>query len=159
MCGGYAELYNALARAAGLEAMVIIGICNLGRFPVAARTQIPTPAALWEAGAGHAWNAVRLDDADGGWKVVDSCWGAGYVADDVRYVKKFRPRYFAMSNVEFASRHFPLDSAKRPAPDRFFFPPGVRTPSWEEFVRCDYDYVDHEPVTGHCIKCNEVNWR
>lgn len=152
MCGGYAELFAALAHAVGLEVKIIIGIVKLDTFPATLATAIsskqtapPSPSAMWEAGAGHAWNAVQLDD--GTWKVVDSCWGAGYV-DDGQYVKKFRSRYFGMSNVEFSVCYFPLNSLKQPAPERFYFPPHIKPPSWEEFMRSD-SYHHHLQRNRH----------
>ena len=60
VCAGYANLFVALARAAGLEAVYLVGKSR------------DEEGGL--SGSGHAWNAVRLD---GAWHLVDVTWDAG----------------------------------------------------------------------------------
>ena len=77
--------------------------------------------------AGHAWNAVKIDD--GHWKLIDCCWGAGHVKGaGMPYVRQFAPERFTQSNEEFGVDHFPNNK------DCFFLP-GDRTPSWEEYIQ------------------------
>mmetsp|Transcript_20143 Transcript_20143/g.35764 ORF Transcript_20143/g.35764 Transcript_20143/m.35764 type:complete len:531 (+) Transcript_20143:65-1657(+) len=85
VCQGYANLFEAIAKAAGLEARVIGGLSrNEG------------------GGGSHAWNAVRLE---GEWKLLDCCWGAGSV--DTKFERFFKPFYFGVPPVEFLLSHFP----------------------------------------------------
>ncbi len=58
VCESYAEAFQMLATAAGLESMVVTGVAD---------------------GTGHAWNKVRVD---GVWRVVDPTWNDGDVPDD-----------------------------------------------------------------------------
>jgi hypothetical protein len=73
--------------------------------------------------SGHAWNAVRIDGGE--WKLLDACWGAGNVGNQV-YNKHFTPSYFTMSNDDFGLKHFPQD-------DRYFFRSDRTIPTWEQY--------------------------
>lgn len=60
VCIDVARLYAVMARAAGLEVRVVTGLGADGR-----------------GGFGpHAWNEVRLADADGGWIPLDATWAS-----------------------------------------------------------------------------------
>lgn len=70
VCEGYAALFTNLATYAGLESIVISGHGKgFGYEPLAAGAPLPPFKA------GHAWNAVKIDNGE--WKLVDACWGAG----------------------------------------------------------------------------------
>jgi transglutaminase-like putative cysteine protease len=122
VCEGYAALFTNLATHAGLESVVISGHGKgYGYTPLAPGSPIPP------YNAGHAWNAVRIDDGE--WKLLDACWGAGHVqGKDQPYIAKFTPQYFTMSNEEFGIKHFPGNK------DMFFLPEGRRM-SWEEYIQ------------------------
>ncbi|KIX08347.1 uncharacterized protein Z518_03003 [Rhinocladiella mackenziei CBS 650.93] len=124
VCEGYAALFTNLASYAGLESVVISGHGKGYGF-----TPLPPGSALPPYSAGHAWNAVKIDNGE--WKLIDACWGAGYVQGAGRpYVQKFNPDYFTMPNEQFAVKHFPGNK------DQFFLPGGRRM-SWEEYIVID----------------------
>ncbi|EXJ63500.1 uncharacterized protein A1O5_11549 [Cladophialophora psammophila CBS 110553] len=124
VCEGYAALFTNLATYAGLESVVISGHGKGYGF-----NPIPPGAPLPPYNAGHAWNAVKIDNEE--WKLIDTCWGAGYVQGAGRpYIAKFNPDFFTMSNEEFAVKHFPGNE------DLFFLREGRRL-SWEEYIVVD----------------------
>ncbi|CZR67064.1 related to protein disulfide-isomerase precursor [Phialocephala subalpina] len=119
VCGGYAGLFSAIALKAGLEAVMVTGHGKgYGYSPLKPGEQCPPPNP-----AGHAWNAVRIDGGE--WKLLDPCWGAGNVGNQV-YNKHFSPSEFTKSNEDFGLKHFPQD-------ERYFFRADGRIPSWEEY--------------------------
>lgn len=99
VCAGYANLYAALARAAGLRAKVIQGAvvwASMGfSWDENNRNQIT-----------HAWNEVF---ADGRWLVLDATWDAGYVSlDSRRFIRDPRRTYFDPSADQFARDHLKI---------------------------------------------------
>ena len=122
VCEGYAALFTNLATHAGLESVVISGHGKgYGYTPLAPGSPLPP------YNAGHAWNAVRIDDGE--WKLLDATWGAGHVQGKGQpYIAKFTPQYFTMSNEEFGIKHFPGNK------DMFFLPGGRRM-TWEEYIQ------------------------
>jgi len=119
VCGGYAGVYTAIALKAGLEAVMVTGH-GKGYGYTALQPGEPVPESN---PTGHAWNAVRIDGGE--WKLLDACWGAGNVGNQV-YNKKFTPSYFTMSNDDFGLKHFPEDRG-------YFFRSDGRVPTWEEY--------------------------
>lgn len=89
VCGGYAGLFERLARALGLEAVAIVG-------------------HAWDndglVGA-HAWNAVR---ADGRWYLLDVTWDAGGV-QGTRFVPRYSTHHLFVEPERFALRHAPIE--------------------------------------------------
>jgi hypothetical protein len=122
VCEGYASLFTNLATYAGLESIVISGHGKgYGYSPLAPDSPLPP------YNAGHAWNAVRIDDGE--WKLIDACWGSGHVqGKGMPYVAKFTPEYFSMTNEEFGIKHFPGNR-------EHFFLPGGRQMSWSEYIQ------------------------
>lgn len=119
VCEGYAKVYEGIARRAGLECVVVCGHGKgYGYTPLAAG-QAPPPRDA----AGHAWNAVRIDNGE--WKLLDACWGAGSL-DQKQYKKHFKPQMFTLANELFGHKHFPED------PGHFYRSDG-RIPTWEEY--------------------------
>ncbi|KAL2267449.1 hypothetical protein VTJ83DRAFT_4726 [Remersonia thermophila] len=106
VCEGYARVFEAIARRAGLECLVVTGHGKgYGFRAVRAGEPLPAPDPT-----GHAWNAVRIDH--GAWKLVDPCWGSGALNTDdgtPRYSRRFAPECFTMPNRKFGWRHFPAD--------------------------------------------------
>lgn len=130
VCAGYAGVYEAIARRAGLECIMVTGHGKgYGFTPLKPGERPPPPDPT-----GHAWNAVRIDG--GKWKVIDACWGAGNVGDK-RFNKAFKPDEFVLSNEHIGKRHFPDNPAH-------FFREDGRIPSWEEYIIGD---TDGEPAT------------
>ncbi|KAI1814330.1 hypothetical protein GGS20DRAFT_549010 [Poronia punctata] len=121
VCQGYAEVYEAIAQRAGLDCFLVGGHGKGFGYAALKRGQAPPP----KNAAGHAWNAVCIDDGE--WKLVDACWGAGHIGGGT-YTKKFSPGMFTLSNERFGDTHFPSQ-------DRFLFREDRRTISWEEYIQ------------------------
>lgn len=93
VCDGFAALYLALAKAAGLETVIAHGYAKA--YGVPEHTVFTT--------ANHAWNLVTLD---GRWQVVDPTWGAGYVFQG-RYTKQIDTVYFLGQSDQLKFTHWP----------------------------------------------------
>jgi transglutaminase-like putative cysteine protease len=93
VCEGYARLFVAMAKEAGLEAAYIVGDARGAGGEV--------------DGNGHAWNAVK---AAGNWYLVDATWDAGYL-DGGAFKKKYTSEYFLTPAEVFGVDHFPRDGA------------------------------------------------
>ncbi len=95
VCEGYANLFDSLAEAAGLQAVTVSGYAK---------------GMGYRAGDGlagppdHAWNAVKLD---GRWALIDCTWGAGLFYEGTGYRRKFDPYFFCTSPGDFLFTHFP----------------------------------------------------
>ena len=124
VCEGYAGLFTAIATKAGLESVVVKGHgkgFGFAGFPPG--TLIPPESS------NHAWNAVRIDRGE--WKLIDCCWGAGYISGKGQpYTKSFNPHFFTMPNDDFGLRHFPTNRS------HLFRPDGGRV-SWEDYLLGD----------------------
>jgi len=84
-CGGVARLFVELARAAGLDARVIVGL------------------ALDHGVLGiHAWNEVRIG---GRYESIDVAWDAGYVDEAFAFHKRYSVEYFLPSREVFRRDH------------------------------------------------------
>ncbi|KAI0083919.1 hypothetical protein BDY19DRAFT_974765 [Irpex rosettiformis] len=100
VCEGYAGLFSALALAIGLESITIGGHGKgFGYAPLAPGQPLPPYSA------GHAWNAVKLED--GSWKLIDSCWAGGALDGSGVFQRRWDGFHFSASNEEFGERHFP----------------------------------------------------
>ncbi|MBX3172670.1 MAG: hypothetical protein KF760_35055 [Candidatus Eremiobacteraeota bacterium] len=91
VCQGYATLYEAMAKRAGLKVEIVVGV---GRSQEGGKAE------------SHAWNAVMLD---GEWKLLDCTWGAGFVNGN-DYHRSPSDFYFCADPKEFLTSHFPDDS-------------------------------------------------
>ena len=127
VCEGYAGLFTNLATHAGLESIVTSGHGKgYGYTPLAPGFPLPP------YNAGHAWNAVRIDNGE--WKLIDPCWGAGHVqGKDQPYVAKLAPEHFTMTNIEFGIKHFPGNR------EHFFLPDGQQM-SWEQYIQINPEH-------------------
>jgi hypothetical protein len=92
ICDGYASLFAAIARDAGLEVAVIKGFAKGYK-------------SAMDAEPNHAWNAVRIE---GNWKLFDPTWGAGRVRAD-RYEKAFSEFFFMAPPEQLMFSHLPVD--------------------------------------------------
>lgn len=90
VCAGYATLFEAMAKRAGLKVETVTGV---GR------------SQAGGAAESHAWNAVMLD---GEWKLLDCTWGAGFVNGD-DFHRAYSDFYFLSDPHEFLTTHFPDD--------------------------------------------------
>jgi transglutaminase-like putative cysteine protease len=120
VCEGYAGLFSALALAVGLESIIVTGHGKGFGYAALAPGQ-PVPSYS----AGHAWNAVKLDD--GTWKLVDSCWAGGVLDNSGVFKRRWDSFHLVASNEEFLECHFPDPKE----PWKQFVEP-LRT--WEEYI-------------------------
>lgn len=95
ICSGYANLYQALAQALGLEVVIIEGFGRGGDFVVGDDPNV-----------NHAWNGVKINDQ---WYLLDATWGAGSV-NDGQFKFNFNPHYFATEPEQLITSHFPRES-------------------------------------------------
>lgn len=89
VCSGYAYLLRDFGKKLGHEVVYVTGDSrdmdgNVG-------------------GAGHAWNAVKIEDS---WYLIDATWNAGYVKNG-QFQKEFGTRYFMTPPEIFGMDHFP----------------------------------------------------
>lgn len=99
VCGDFAELFVALARAAGMDAVTITGWSKTKELPPGTRLERPD----------HAWNAVRIE---GRWQLMDVTWAEGFGNDEsgkLVTTKRFDDSWFAMQPSAFVMQHLPED--------------------------------------------------
>lgn len=96
VCSGYARLFEALAREAGLEAVEVIGFSRGAEYVAGAPLSTEPD---------HAWTAVRID---GEWRLMDCTWAAGYLDGD-SFVRRPEDHYFLTAPDRFVYDHFPSD--------------------------------------------------
>jgi transglutaminase-like putative cysteine protease len=92
VCAGYASLFEALARAAGLDVRYIVGD---------ARTR-----GNDLSGQGHAWNAARIE---GKWYLLDATWDSGFL-NGSHFEKRYSTAYFLTPPRVFDLDHLPDDA-------------------------------------------------
>ena len=92
VCAGYANLYQALGKAMGLEVVTVEGFAK-GVDADESTSERPN----------HAWNAVKID---GSWYLVDVTWGAGNL-NNGRFQRQFKPVYFATPPSQLIYTHRP----------------------------------------------------
>ena len=137
-CGGIAGLFEALARAMGLEVVTI---------PGHAKGRGYTPGTPLRGVPDHAWNAVRID---GQWELIDATWGGGFYVGE-EYRKRFEPHYFCTPPQQFIHDHFPVDPQwqllKIPKNEAaFIFPPLLKP----DFFRAGLALGGHPEGVIHC---------
>jgi tetratricopeptide (TPR) repeat protein len=103
VCEGYARLYHALAKEAGLEVELVFGRCKTGTTgpdgkPLVGRNGKPL---------GHVWIGVKID---GEWKLLDPTWGAG--SSDLannRFIRHYNDYYFQTPPEQLILTHLPRE--------------------------------------------------
>lgn len=119
VCGGYAVLFTAMCREAGLQAVNIEGYAKDWTFDNGDKLYIPR----------HMWAAVQVN---GNWQLTDPTWGAGSMVQwpgffrrllnkvtgqSISYAKRmkfrfvYKPEYFMQDPETFRLKHLPLDPA------------------------------------------------
>lgn len=99
VCAGYANLFVALASAAGLDAAYVTG-------------NVRDHDGELTSGS-HAWNAVKLD---GRWALLDVTWDAGIVGGD-GFEARYKSAYLFTPPEIFRSNHLPEHDAWQLHPD------------------------------------------
>jgi hypothetical protein len=92
VCAGYAYLFEAIAKAAGIEAYYVGGEAR--------------GDGTGEAGEGHAWNAVRIG---GRYYLLDATWDSGSVSGTT-FTKGYKADYLFTPPEIFGVDHFPDDA-------------------------------------------------
>jgi len=98
VCQGYADIYTALAKEAGLEVQTVTGHARNS-------TREIGQDIIRDGVGGHAWNAVKVD---GQWLLLDSCWGAGTCGGE--FHREFRLHFFGVHPEVLLFSHFPTDT-------------------------------------------------
>ena len=96
VCAGYSSLYAELCKRMGLSVEVVRGYAKGYGY---------SPGALF-VDTNHDWNAVLID---GKWQLVDCTWGAGYLGESRRFVKRFTEFFFLSPPQMLILSHFPQD--------------------------------------------------
>ena len=94
VCSGYAYLFTALARAAGLKAESIVGKVRLGMAPGQIQDGF------------HAWSAVQIN---GQWQLCDATFASGYIDEHKQFVRLPNEHYYLTPPGEMILDHFPTD--------------------------------------------------
>lgn len=102
VCAGYAHLFVAIAKAAGLDAAYITGLTR-NREQAGTASDDPWSSTQRDSleGTNHAWNAVKLED---GWHLVDVTWDD---SDD----DTIDTDYLLTPPALMGTNHFPTDEA------------------------------------------------
>jgi transglutaminase/protease-like cytokinesis protein 3 len=95
VCSGFANLYQALAKAMELDVVVVDGYAKGYGYVVGNTTEI-----------NHAWNAVKINNK---WYLLDSTWGASNI-NSGQFHRHFNSYYFATPPGQFILDHFPIKS-------------------------------------------------
>jgi len=91
VCQGYSDLFVALCKAAGINAICVSGYTKFqGRINIIS----------------HAWVAAPLE---GQWYLFDPTWGAGYVTDNSRFTRQFNNSFYRVQPEKFIVDHMPFD--------------------------------------------------
>ncbi|KAI8917837.1 hypothetical protein DFJ77DRAFT_509346 [Powellomyces hirtus] len=102
VCSAYAELFAALCQHAGLATCR----SELGASKGYGYRPGSRPSANKDA---HAWNVVFVD---GGWRMIDACWGAGPInAATNQFEYEFNPFWFLTHPDEFVFSHLPKNES------------------------------------------------
>jgi hypothetical protein len=94
ICDGYTNLFNELARIAGLESVKVVG---------ASKGYVYSPSQKLKSD--HAWNAVQID---GQWQLLDVTWAAGDPVTE-KSDHTFNDFYFLTAPEAFINDHLPDD--------------------------------------------------
>ncbi len=97
VCEGYSNLFLQLAEIAGLETVKISGFAKGYGY---------TAGDSITGGSNHAWNAVKIDST---WELIDSTWGAGYMNQNYKFVRRFSEYYFLPEPEDFIYDHLPVE--------------------------------------------------
>ena len=136
VCAGYANLFEQLARQAGLDAVKISGYAK-GFGYVPGEKLSPN----------HAWNAVKIEEQ---WRLVDSTWGAGMTDAAKGFVKQLNEQWFLTSPEQMILSHFPDDPARQ------FLPLPIDAETFRRWPKVP-DLLSRARLCGQ--GCSGRNWR
>lgn len=93
VCDDYTLLFDAIVSELGYSSFIVEGITKNKKGKV-------------RKSSSHSWNAVKVN---GNWKLYDPTWGAGYVNDKRKFVKKYNDQWYGVSAEKIIETHFPFD--------------------------------------------------
>ena len=96
VCAGYANLFEALGKEAGLNVHTIGGYAKGYGYEPGQRFTT----------SNHAWNAVQIN---GEWFICEPTWGAGSLGNDLMFHRSPNPSMFLMDPEYAICSHYPLD--------------------------------------------------
>jgi len=129
VCQGYANLFESMSRAVGLDAVTITGWAKGAAYAL---------DTFARSAANHAWNAVKIGER---WFLVDCAWGAGHLSGR-EFVKSFDPFYFMTPPEQLICSHFPKN-----ADWQLLDPPVTKEAflkipkTWSNFFRCGIEVL------------------
>ena len=96
VCAGYANLFEGLAKAAGLQAHIIEGYAKGYGFE---------PGQQFK-NTNHAWNAIQVNRE---WFICEPTWGAGYLGNDLIFHRSPNVAMCLMDPEYAICSHYPAD--------------------------------------------------
>ncbi len=129
VCQGFANLFESMSRAVGLDAVTISGWAKGSTY---------SPETFDRSPANHAWNAVKIEES---WFLIDCAWGAGHLSEG-EFVKCFDPFYFMPPPEQFNYSHFPNNAdwqLLNPPVTKEAFLKNPKT--WSNFFRCGIEVL------------------
>ncbi len=93
VCDDYTLLFDAIVTELGYTSYIVEGITKGRKGKV-------------NKNISHSWNAVK---DNGTWKLYDPTWGAGYVKEHKKFVKKYFGEWYDVNPEEMKERHLPFD--------------------------------------------------
>ena len=96
VCAGYANLFDALGKAAGLQVHTINGYAKGYGFEPGQQIK----------DTNHAWNGVQVN---GEWFICEPTWGAGYLGADLMFHRSPDVSMFLMDPEYAICSHYPSD--------------------------------------------------
>ncbi len=96
ICQGYSELFKALCINSEIPCQLVSGYSKGYGFNPKQKL----------SKSDHAWNVVFVENK---WQPIDATWGAGYVDNNRKFVKKFHEEFFLAKPELFILKHLPTD--------------------------------------------------
>ena len=93
VCDDYTLLFDAIVSELGYDSYIVIGITKRKDGKV-------------NKDIGHSWNVVKINNE---WKLYDPTWGAGYIKDNKKFIKKYSKKWYNVDPSVMLEDHFPFD--------------------------------------------------
>ena len=141
VCAGFANLFEALCKAANLEAKTVEGYAKgYGYDP---------KQTFLNGKSNHAWNLLKVNRK---WYICEVTWGAGSIGDDMLFTREPNINYFLMDPEYAITDHFPLDTA-----DQLLEEP-IKKGDFEKLVVPSTDFVSMGiEVVSHPFCLNQTD--
>jgi len=93
VCEDYSLLFDAIVSELGYQSYIIRGCTKDKEGKIRGNT-------------GHTWNTVKVN---GVWKLYDPTWGAGFIKDKTKFIKRYSIEWYDVSPEEMIKNHLPFD--------------------------------------------------